>query len=322
MEKYDNAQKRREYNISIFDETWRFSKHHKDLETQVRESIMKTEIIREKSQYVVQKTWKSGDELPAGKITISSMRTLEAARSIWNKIGNTSTKRIGVLNFASATTVGGGVRKGASTQEESLCRISTLYRCLDTTTIQKNYYDVNRACGSRLYENICVYTPDIIVFRNDDKKMDILPEDEWYYVDVFTCPAPNLRTESYNRFNEYDIQKPINISKDELYSVWDKRIGLLLNTAVAKGITHLVLGAWGCGAFRNPPEMVARIFKKHLFPFGFNNIGLGGCFDEVHFAIPQSKYDTNHDTFKQILFDGVDGRTLDDVGIVNELRWF
>jgi uncharacterized protein (TIGR02452 family) len=41
-----------------------------------------------------------------------------------------------------------------------------------------------------------------------------------------------------------------------------------------------VLGAWGCGVFRNDPEAVAEAFKSHLLSPRFM-----GAFDRVVFAI-------------------------------------
>ena len=39
----------------------------------------------------------------------------------------------------------------------------------------------------------------------------------------------------------------------------------ILQTARERGVTHLVLGALGCGAYHNPPEELARIFRREIF---------------------------------------------------------
>ena len=42
------------------------------------------------------------------------------------------------------------------------------------------------------------------------------------------------------------------------------RIRAVLFAAQLAGCRHLVLGAWGCGVFRNPPATVARLFAEVL----------------------------------------------------------
>jgi uncharacterized protein (TIGR02452 family) len=42
----------------------------------------------------------------------------------------------------------------------------------------------------------------------------------------------------------------------------------LLALAADKGCDALILGAWGCGVFRNDPSMVAQMFADFLLPNG------------------------------------------------------
>lgn len=57
-----------------------------------------------------------------------------------------------------------------------------------------------------------------------------------------------------------------------------RKIELLLACAVQAGCTTLVLGAWGCGAYGNPPGTVARLFRRVL-------AARGASFTRVVFAI-------------------------------------
>lgn len=60
------------------------------------------------------------------------------------------------------------------------------------------------------------------------------------------------------------------------------KIHTLLTACRDNGATHLVLSALGCGAFRNPPDHVAELFKDALSPAS----GMfRGCFKKVVFAI-------------------------------------
>ena len=60
-----------------------------------------------------------------------------------------------------------------------------------------------------------------------------------------------------------------------------ERVGEVLALAAHRQGDGLVLGAWGCGAFRNDPQMVAAAFYKHLGPEG----AYGNCFQHILFAI-------------------------------------
>ena len=62
------------------------------------------------------------------------------------------------------------------------------------------------------------------------------------------------------------------------------RIRAVLNAARSQRCETLVLGAFGCGAFGNPPDAVADIFKACLRSEEFR-----GCFRLVVFAILEFK---------------------------------
>ena len=70
-------------------------------------------------------------------LTVSKKRTLEAA-SCYKGM------KTAVLNFASAVNPGGGVTKGASAQEEALCRCSSLYFNLN----ERSMWDTSSTTGS------------------------------------------------------------------------------------------------------------------------------------------------------------------------------
>ncbi len=69
--------------------------------------------------------------------------------------------------------------------------------------------------------------------------------------------------------------------------------------AGTKGHTMLVLGAIGCGAFRNPPEEVVRCWQEVLNEAEF----AGGWFKEIWFAVYDRRNEGNFEIFKQA-FDG------------------
>lgn len=169
---------------------------------------------------------------------------------------------VAALNFASARNPGGGYRNGALAQEETLARSSGLVPTLEQSW---TYYDQNRKQESLLYTDHAIWSPRIPFFADDEGKL--LPEP--YLADIITMPAPNagaMRTES-------DLLGVI--------PTFQRRIRWILALAITKQVRHLVLGAWGCGAFGNQPDLVARLFREALHPDQPWRRGL----DSVTFAI-------------------------------------
>ena len=100
-----------------------------------------------------------------GRVMVTDRKTFETAMEL---IGKYPGKKTAVLNFASATNPGGGVKKGSRAQEESLCRCSTLYPTLDRKWLFDEYYTVNRNRGDVRYSDACIYSPGVIICKTDD----------------------------------------------------------------------------------------------------------------------------------------------------------
>ncbi len=181
--------------------------------------------------------------LPEAEIEVTGESTFAAMRRLHLE-GRT---RIGCLNFASAKNPGGGFLNGAEAQEEALSRSSALYDCL---LCAPDYYARNRANQSCLYLDRVIATPDVPFFRDDDGQL----LEEPLLASVITAPAPNAGAVMAN--------EPERVP--EVEPTLRRRAELVLDVAARTGVDHLVLGAWGCGVFRNDPRMVARTFADLL----------------------------------------------------------
>lgn len=179
-------------------------------------------------------------------------------------------KKTAVLNFANAYRPGGGVKDGAMAQEECLCRSSNLYEALIMPYVIRHYYKWNEKNTGDMSSDRIIYSPNVTVFKSDDTYPENL--DKWFQVDVITCAAPY-----------YDKQKKKPVTLDKLADVFENRIRNILEVAIANQVDYLVLGAFGCGAFQNPPELVASVFYKLLVEQGY-----GRYFEKVVFAIKKS----------------------------------
>jgi len=168
------------------------------------------------------------------------------------------------LNFASAKNPGGGFQGGSQAQEECLARASGLHQSL---SLDMTYYEKNRRCKSSFYTNYLIYSPVVPVFRDDSDELLTKP----YVLSIITSPAVNAGAV---RKNEPD-------SASRVESVMMHRIRSLLMVAIEHEHKSIVLGAWGCGVFRNEPSQIANWFKEVLI----NDSRFTGAFENVVFAV-------------------------------------
>ncbi|MAQ17058.1 MAG: TIGR02452 family protein [Sandaracinus sp.] len=196
-----------------------------------------------------------GDGIPAVEVMAG---TTQAAAKRW------ADEDAVVLNFASARNPGGGFLGGAKAQEEELCRCSGLYRALLT---QPGYYEHHRRERTLLYSDRLIHSPGVPFFRLGAREPFL---ETPVVVGVITAPAPNAGAIARNRPAEVDA----------IVSTFERRWANILVVSVAHGYRTVVLGAWGCGAFRNDPEPVAQAAKRVLETGAFRVL------ERVIFAIP------------------------------------
>jgi uncharacterized protein (TIGR02452 family) len=185
-------------------------------------------------------------------IEVTHESTLAAARRLGGDVA--------ALVFASAKNPGGGFLGGAEAQEESLARASALYRCQRSAP---EFYDFHRHQGDLRYSDHVIYSPGVPVFRDDKGRL----LDEPYRTAFLTAAAPNLGAILRNQRQH----------ADDVPAVLLRRAGRVLRIAARHGHRTLVLGAWGCGVFRNMPAVVARSFADALREAPY--------FDRVVFAV-------------------------------------
>lgn len=185
--------------------------------------------------------------------------TLEAARKLVAE-----GFRPVALNFASARHPGGGFIKGARAQEESLCRASALYACINGNAMYRHHAQLSGGW----YTNYAIYSPDVPVFKDDEGEL----LDEPYLCGFVTSPAVNAGVVGGN-------------SEDSIREEMRDRVEKVLAIMAGHENDAAVLGAWGCGVFQNDPNMVADLFAKAL------RGRFSGAFAKVVFAVLDSSDD-------------------------------
>jgi uncharacterized protein (TIGR02452 family) len=190
------------------------------------------------------------------RIRVVNETTLSAVMQLQDRRLDSS-----ALNMASAESPGGGFLSGARAQEEYLCRSSALWACLKDNPM----YAFHAKQRDAFYTDYVIYSPDVPVFRTDDSGC----LEEPYLVSFITAPAVNAT----------GVMKYSPGRAGEIGAVMVKRIRKVLAVAAAHGPACLVLGAWGCGAFGNDGNLIARLFREAI------DGEFRGVFKEIVFAI-------------------------------------
>jgi len=179
-----------------------------------------------------------------------------------------TSQSIALLNFASAKNPGGGFLGGSQAQEESIARSSSLYHCL---SVHQAMYIANRNERSCLYTDHMIYAPAVPVFKDDEGNT----LHNFYKVNMITAPAVNKGAILANEPQNIIHVQPVMLS----------RIEKILSIAVVNKIDTLILGAWGCGVFRNDLVEIAKLFARQLI----DNPLYAKAFRKVVFAIPDNE---------------------------------
>jgi uncharacterized protein (TIGR02452 family) len=179
------------------------------------------------------------------------------------------TGKVAALNFASYKNPGGKFLEGSIAQEEALCHESFLYNVLrefDSTFYEWNRNNLNKG----MYMNRALYTPKVIFERSKTRAS----------CDIITCACPNKSVGlRYGAFSTTDNLKALT-----------KRVNFVRQVAESEGVNTLIVGAFGCGVFKQDPKEVANVFLSQ-FSYTCN-------IHHVIFAIPGGE---NYETFSRYI---------------------
>lgn len=181
--------------------------------------------------------------------------------------------RICALNFANFLTPGGGYLTGCHAQEETLCGDSTLYNVLNRAN---GWYDMNAdyvRCG--LFSNRAMYIPSV----------KFIYDGRWSECDILTVAAPDVT-----------MCKQNHVDEETIYNTLVNRIAFIRDILEIEGVSIAILGAFGCGAFKNNTKDVANIFKNTFANSSVSNI---------LYAVPtfDGKDLKNYGIFKEVMSD-------------------
>jgi len=160
-----------------------------------------------------------------------------------------------VLNLASRKNPGGGVLTGAGAQEENIFRRTNLYLSLFQFAPFANEYGIRKHEKSYPLDRNTggIYSADITVFRGSERNGYCLLRKP-FNVSFVTVPAINAPELTERNGNLYIADNLVEPTKEKIRTI----------LRITGKYKHdcLVLGAFGCGAFANPPNHMAELFKE------------------------------------------------------------
>ncbi|KAG8808932.1 hypothetical protein FRC17_003694, partial [Serendipita sp. 399] len=207
-------------------------------------------------------------------------------------------RRLAILNMASSLRPGGGVLTGAQSQEEFLCTRTTLYPAL-----RDEFY--------RLPEVSVVFTRDVVIFR--DAEGEDLPKLDRFRVDVATGAMLRAEDQDQDQDEEEGAGSANANANATAWAISERgretilaKMRLLLRVLCSNQVKRVVLGAWGCGAYGNPVEDMAKLWRTVLVGGKKGRKEEWDGLEEVVFAITDSSQ-TN--TFRRIFADVVSAQS-------------
>ena len=186
---------------------------------------------------------------------------------------DTTGEKTAVLNLANRQNPGGGVFTGSGAQEESLFLRSNYFTAMYPFAPYASQYDLPRSEDQYPLDRDFggVWSQNVTVFRGRELEGYPLLDTPWKtnFIAVAGMNRPPVVEESGElRFRSDMIPGTLN------------KIRTIMNIAADNGVINLVLGALGCGAFRNPPKHMAELFWQVL-----NEQEYKGRFRRISFAI-------------------------------------
>ena len=196
-------------------------------------------------------------------VDIDSIGTINAIEQHY-----TQYDKILVLNMANATRVGGGWLSGAESQEEYLFRRTDLHK-----TLTDNLYP--------MMKDQVIYSPRVHILLND--KYVLFKESlKVSFISVAAVKDPYITHDG--NLTHYNWM--------EMYF----KIKMIFHIAALNKHDCLILGALGCGAFHNPPHIIAEIFCDITTEYC-------GYFKKIIFAIKSVNNDTNCEIFQETFIE-------------------
>jgi len=154
------------------------------------------------------------------------------------------------------------------------------------------YAHNNKDNNSCFYAHFVLYSPNVPVFKNDQGEL----LDQYYEVDMISSPAVNAGAVKKKKEKELGRKRVEELIEE----VMKERMQRVLDVALIHRADVLILGAFGCGVFKNNPKNVATWWKELLVKKEHENGDVEGLFDDVFFAVFDKEEGDSINAFQQV----------------------
>ena len=238
----DNHNSRKEFNTRIFN----------DLSSSFKNIVDETQKI----YFYKIKLNTSNLLVYSPKISVVNENCIKTCLKL-NKSKNNHNHNVGLLNMCSVSKLGGAVYKGMFAQEEEIYRSTNIF-----SKISDIHYPISND-QLLLTKNV-----KIIQCRSSKSYFDFINvKKEKCFIDIISIPS---------------LRKPDVILKDNLefykneedFQIIYNKLESLFKTFILNNNIDIVIGAFGCGIYKNPINDVIKIFKSLLVDYSkfFNSI--------------------------------------------------
>jgi len=222
--------------------------------------IDRIEATRETKFYSSEQILHSPDHLQNTQVSVIHADCVEVA-ALLSKTGY----NVCMLNMANRQNPGGDVLGGAGAQEENLFRRSNIFLSLYQFADYSQQYGVERNTQNSYpldRDFGAVYSRKVTFFRAAETSgYDFLSHP--FQLSVISVPAIS-RPALELRNGEYFIS-------ENLVAAAKRKIRTILSVAALNAHDAVVLSAFCCGAFHNPPKHIAQLFREVLEEAPFIN---------------------------------------------------
>lgn len=240
------------------------------------------------------------------KISVVNMDTLECG----HQLGNDTT----LINLANNTYPGGTPQSMGGAQEEKLVQRTDGYAQLAKLQ-QEGHYPIPEL-GIIASPSVGTYGLDTNALSSSSfGNFGMIANGAYRYFLHPRCDTPRVYqspiiniNKGTNSNTKQQILNAYNEAQNLYLAGTREKIRMQILSAIQMGKKNLVLGAFGCGVFKNPPKAIANLYASVLKEYE-------GYFENVIFAILTLKEDDKKlfNVFQETFKDGYNGLTVSNV---------